>query len=193
VVVADAGRGSEIARRQLRDDPQQVLAFEQSCQRKLQAAMGMLPGAEDEQPPPAPTLVGATSPVAEESRRIARNLDDIAGQLRALGYAVHRVPLLLPGSGVPGAERGSPPRTTTAPAGVLAPGYPWLTYNNVLIENLPAERIVYLPQYGWEAMDRAARRAWEAIGYRVVPVTGLTASAIHGGSLRCCVKVLRRG
>jgi hypothetical protein len=52
---------------------------------------------------------------------------------------------------------------------------------------------VYLPRYGLDALDRAAVRAWEALGYEVHPVGGLAVSAMYGGALRCAVKVLERG
>jgi len=51
---------------------------------------------------------------------------------------------------------------------------------------------MYLPQYGFEAMDGEARWAWEEIGCQVVAVEGLATSAMYGGALRCCVKVLER-
>ncbi len=73
------------------------------------------------------------------------------------------------------------------------PAFPCLTYANVLLEQ-PTEGtwVVYLPQYGFDPLDRAARRTWEGLGCRVVAVEGLAASAMCGGSLRCCVKVLER-
>lgn len=70
--------------------------------------------------------------------------------------------------------------------------YPMLTYNNVLVEEGPEGRIVYLPRCGWAAMDDAARHAWQTLGFPPRPVQGLTISAMYGGALRCAVKVLAR-
>jgi len=67
-----------------------------------------------------------------------------------------------------------------------------LTYNNVLIEEGQAGATVYLPQYGWEAFDKAGRQRWKDLGYRVLPVKGFAIIAMYGGALRCCVKVLER-
>jgi hypothetical protein len=67
-----------------------------------------------------------------------------------------------------------------------------LTYNNVLLADDADERRVYLPRYGWAAMDEAAARAWQGLGFEPRPVDGLTISAMYGGALRCAVKVLRR-
>ena len=52
---------------------------------------------------------------------------------------------------------------------------------------------VYLPRYGWPAMDDAAQDAWAALGFATRPIDGLTISAMYGGALRCAVKVLARG
>ena len=65
----------------------------------------------------------------------------------------------------------------TAPA-EPKPGYPVLTYNNVLMETLSGKRMVYLPQYGWEAMDIAAAEAWRRFGFEPVPIGELTISAM---------------
>jgi hypothetical protein len=70
--------------------------------------------------------------------------------------------------------------------------YPMLTYNNVIIEADATGRRVYLPRYGWPAMDDAAREAWTALGFAARPIDGLTISAMYGGALRCSVKVLSR-
>jgi hypothetical protein len=53
--------------------------------------------------------------------------------------------------------------------------------------------VVFLPRYGLEALDEAAASVWRDLGFAVHPVDGLTNSAMYGGSLRCCVKVIRRG
>jgi hypothetical protein len=65
-----------------------------------------------------------------------------------------------------------------------------LTYNNVLLEDGDNGESVFLPRYGFSVLDRAAHEAWAGLGFRVVPIDGLTVSAMYGGSLRCCIKVL---
>lgn len=67
-----------------------------------------------------------------------------------------------------------------------------LTYNNVLVESRAEGGRVYLPRYGWPALDNAARQTWEALGFMTRPIDGLTISAMYGGALRCAVKVLKR-
>ena len=47
------------------------------------------------------------------------------------------------------------------------PGYPVLTYNNVLIESAGDERTVYLPRYGFRALDEAASKVWSDLGLGV--------------------------
>ena len=51
---------------------------------------------------------------------------------------------------------------------------------------------VYLPAYGWAAIDEASALAWQAQGYDVVQIPGFATNAMYGGALRCSVKVLRR-
>lgn len=70
--------------------------------------------------------------------------------------------------------------------------YPMLTYNNVLIEDELGGRIVYLPRFGWPAMDDAAEKAWTELGFEPHAIEGLTISAMYGGALRCSVKVLAK-
>ena len=63
-----------------------------------------------------------------------------------------------------------------------------LTYNNAVI----AEQEVYLPRYGWAAMDEAGQSAWQALGFETHSIDGLAISAMYGGALRCSIKVLER-
>lgn len=74
----------------------------------------------------------------------------------------------------------------------MGPGYPTLTYNNVLLEQTAEGGSVFLPRYGFGALDESARDVWTGLGFRVHPIDGLTVSAMYGGSLRCCIKVLVR-
>ena len=105
-------------------------------------------------------------------------LDDLAVQaprfdreaeiLAARGFAVVRVPAL-----------------------VLAGGGSFVTYTNALFDRQGGHRIVYLPTYALPALDQAARRFYEALGFEVRPVD---VSSIYrlNGSLGCLVNVLAR-
>jgi hypothetical protein len=84
-------------------------------------------------------------------------------------------------------------KPATQPRDQASMGYPELTYNNVLLETVGGRRIVYLPQYGWDALDRTGREIWGKLVDDVTPVSGFAVCAMYGGSLRCCTKVLIRG
>jgi len=136
-----------------------------------------------------PKMAGRTIDAAAAARELAPLIDRLADELAELGYRVLRVPFL------PGLADEPPddPASADEPAAPTpGPGYPTLTYNNVLLERTADDQTVYLPRYGLEAVDQAAAAAWEHAGFTVRPVTGLTTSAMFGGSLRCCVKVLTR-
>ena len=115
---------------------------------------------------------------------------------------MHRVPFLAqkprpPAASAPDSAPASAPATKAATSQAdrdhpPKADYPCLTYNNVLTETVEGRPIVYLPQYGWPAMDAAAAKAWEDLGYQPVPVKGLAISSMYGGSVRCCAKVLQR-
>jgi len=196
VMLADSGWGAKLAERQMRDEPDAVAHLERSCQEQFfgNTAIRQLRDLAGKTLRP-PKVIGETAAAARSSRAVAAHLDRLAGRLAKWGYGVSRVPCLVyqdespPGPAVKTplaktGEQAEPPRPE--------PPYPCLTYNNVLLEATPEARVVYLPQYGWPAMDRAAADAWNNLGCRVVPVTRLTTSAMYGGSLRCCVKVLVR-
>jgi hypothetical protein len=131
----------------------------------------------------APSVAGRRAKVAAKSSEVAPILDGIAAALARQGYRVERVPLLFGG---PEAEPGSDYNERMRAA------YPMLTYNNVIVETDRSGKRVFLPRYGWPAMDDAAREAWTALGFAVRPIDGLTISAMYGGALRCAVKVLAR-
>ena len=198
IVVADPGWGARLARQELRKRPRTVAAFERACEEYYfgDPNIRMLydRGVEPIKPP---NVVGQTSKAVDDSEAIAVHLDKLAEELTKWGYKVHRVPFLFcrdvempdedareEGDKAPGASPGK----SDAPK----LRYPCLTYSNVLIENSWREKTVYLPQYGWPTMDRGALQVWQKLGYRVVPVGGLTISSMYGGSLRCCAKVLQR-
>jgi hypothetical protein len=185
LALADPGRGAEIAERELEGSPAGVEAFERACE----AAFFGIPGVRVLRDPDgkelrAPPLVGATKEAASHCRSLAAVFDRLAEDLRREGYSVVRVPFL---AGAREAPREAVDGERPEDGG--GPGYPTLTYNNVLLE----EGRVYLARYGLEALDSAARRVFEEQGFEARPVDGLAVSAMYGGSLRCNVKVLARG
>jgi len=190
IVVADTAWGARLARRDMQDSPEKVKAFETACETQyfgLPEIKSLL-DVEGKAIVP-PKVIEQTAEAIDTSEAIAVHLDRIAKGLTAQGYKVHRMPMLFwlaPPSEAPASQSAS------APAPEPKPGYPCLTYNNVLLETVSDGGTVYLPQYGWGSLDSAARDAWEKLGCTVKPVAGLTISAMYGGSLRCCTKVLGR-
>jgi len=194
LVLADAGWGARLARRELDRDPQSVERFERSCEEYYFGD----PSIHEIKDPAGrvlrpPQVVGQAAHAVEDSEAIAPSLQAIAAQLSQSGYEVRRVPYLFrlpPELRRTSVDASGPARS---PEGEdFQPDYPCLTYNNVLIETEGGAPTVYLPLYGWPAMDSAAVEAWQKLGCRVVPVEGFAVCSMYGGSLRCCVKVLSR-
>ena len=95
-------------------------------------------------------------------------LDSIAEQLEEWGYRVLRLPAL------------------------LDPHEQWMiTYNNVLMERRGAERIVYLPAYGFPPLDSAAASIYRALGFQV-RLIDVSVIYKYGGSIRCLANVTAR-
>ena len=184
ILVADAAAGAAIAERALKENPESVAAFERWCEEHFFGDPGIRELTGIDGPLTAPKVTGRTAEMVAKSKEMAPLLDGVATSLQRYGYRVERVPLLFGG---PEAE----PKADDSER--MRAAYPMLTYNNVIIETVAAGRRVYLPRYGWPAMDDAAREAWTALGFAVQPIDGLTISAMYGGALRCAVKVLARG
>ena len=184
LALADAAAGARIAERALKEDPGSVAAFEAWTEDHFfgDPSIREIPGVKG--PLTAPDVRGRTREMIDWSRKLAPLFDHLAKSLEQHGYRVERIPWLF----------GGPDIDTTAAYSEwsLRPGYPMLTYNNVLIEEDADGKRVYLPRYGWPAMDDAASQAWEALGFSTRPIEGLTISAMYGGALRCAVKVLAR-
>jgi len=180
ILVADSLAGARVAEDALQNDPRSVSDFERWCEEHFfgHPAIAEI-HARDGQVLAPPDIQGRTRDIIERSRAIGPALDAVAGSLERYGYRVERIPLL---DGGP-ESRGS---ANDGPTNIAA--YPMLTYNNVLL----TESDVYLPAYGWSAMDRAARDRWQALGFKPHAIEGLTISAMYGGALRCSVKVLER-
>lgn len=103
-------------------------------------------------------------------RRIAA-IETIGTQLARLGYATTRVPFL-----------ALNPQTTGL--------YMAVTYTNVIMDVRAGKRTVYMPVYGLTPLDLAGRKAWESLGYRVVPID-VVGAAVNGGAIRCLSQVTR--
>jgi len=202
VALADPRWGAEVAEKNLAEAPDRVEAFEKQCE---QMYLGLPTTREvrdaDGRVIRPPQIVGGTRRAIEQSRAITPMLDRLAEELGGCGYDVVRIPYLSQRERLPAAASSAPttrnarPRTRTAPADTddgYEPGYPQLTYNNVLLEMTDGRRTVYVPQYDWPDLDEAARTAWAKLGFEVRPIRGFAVSAMCGGSLRCCVKVLSR-
>lgn len=186
LMLADPAWGATLAQRALERQPDTVVEFERRSEQGFfghSSIDGVSVGAGEIVR--APEIVGTTRLAIGASRALAAQLDTLAVELENLGFSVYRVPYLAreprlpqalaPGESIPG-----------------QPGYPQLTYNNVLLESVDGISRVYLPEYGFATLDEAAREAWRARGYEVVPIPGFTTSAMYGGALRCSTKVLAR-
>ena len=184
VAVADANAGIRIAEQALTNDPESVANFEQFCEDNFfgHPSIKNLLGSEG-QKITAPQVLGKTRDMIELSRNVAPVLDGIADSLKEYGYRVDRIPFLFGGP-----ESRNAPDVETG----MQATYPMLTYNNVLLEQDEGRHRVYLPLYGWPAMDEAAASAWQRIGFEPRSIDGLTISAMYGGALRCSVKVLEK-
>ncbi|HWU90731.1 MAG TPA: hypothetical protein VN253_25870 [Kofleriaceae bacterium] len=82
-------------------------------------------------------------------------------------------------------------RVTRAPVLVLAGAGSYVTYTNALFDRDASGPVVYLPTYELPALDAAATRLYESLGYRVVPVDVSTIYQLNG-SLGCLVNVMGR-
>ena len=106
---------------------------------------------------------------------LQRYLDEIAAELKRDGLIVHRLPLL------------------TVPASLVAwddvpEGFEFLlTWNNVVLEKRRAEGFASL----LKAADDAARRTFEAAGYKLVLFPPLIHSIVLGGGYRCASNHVR--
>jgi hypothetical protein len=181
IAVADAALGARTVRAEMEEHPEEVTTFEESCERDFfgDSSIRSVVDAEGKAVE-SPSIVGGTANAVSASESLAGLLDGVADALAARGYRVERIPFLM----------DEPP--SSADGKTVGPGYPTLTYNNVLLDRGPEGATVFLPRYGLKVLDRRAEDAWIELGYRVVSVAGLTVSAMYGGSLRCCVKVLSR-
>lgn len=92
-----------------------------------------------------------------------------AQQLTAVGYRIQRLPNLC---GV----------------GLVTP---YLTYNNVLLENYATVKKAYMPVYDVPALDDCARDFYRSHGFQVVDMPSARLSTKLWGALRCATGDLR--
>ncbi|MBI2267318.1 MAG: agmatine deiminase family protein [Armatimonadetes bacterium] len=99
--------------------------------------------------------------------RWRKHFDDVAKALEQEGFLVERIPHL--------GKKG------------YAHRLPWITYNNVLID----EKRVFMPVFGFPPLDDSAKALYEKYGYEVIPVdsVGITSGQ---GALNCITKILER-
>jgi hypothetical protein len=185
IALADPAAGARIATAALQEAPGSVADFERWVEDHFfgNPAIKEVTGLRG--PITAPEVRGRTKEMIAQSLEIAPVLDGIARSLEDYGYQVVRIPFLFGGP-------DSHPDTADDQAAMMRAAYPMLTYNNVIVEDDVDGKIVYLPRYGWQAIDDAAQQAWTALGFTTRPIDGLTISAMYGGALRCAVKVLAR-
>jgi hypothetical protein len=100
---------------------------------------------------------------------LTRQLNNVAKQMKSLGYQVVRVPLM-------------PSATPKA----------WMSYNNGIVETRDGNTIFYMPTFGAKALDKFAEEIFKKqIDCIVVPID--CSKIWHlGGSLHCLVNVVER-
>lgn len=214
VCVADTRAGAAIANSALKQNPEQVLDFETDCEQSFFGRSDIYELFDrDGNRIERPRIVGKTIDAVRSSIDLADELDQLARQLVEAGYEVDRMPAVFHSQDLAAESlqrEGSSLGTQDPQAsGTMATAegeegrrasqedrrnltYPFLTYNNVLIENRENQSIVYLPQYGFAALDEIAAQSWRKLGFQVKQIQGFSTSAIYGGGMRCCTKVLLR-
>jgi hypothetical protein len=67
----------------------------------------------------------------------------------------------------------------------------YFAYTNGVYETRGGDRIARVPSFNLPALDDAARRVYESLGWRVVPIRSRDVYPLHG-TIGCLVNVLRR-
>ena len=182
VAVADSRAGARLAAAEIDANPGLVQKFEQRCEEMFFGHVDVSELRDREGNTLArPEVAGRTEEVIRDSLRLAPALDAIAKQLSHAGYSVVRIPALIPSQNRSADDFNGD-----------AVRYPFVSYSNVLVEVRQNQPVVYLPQYGFAKLDKAAIQTWDALGFKVKPVPGFSTSSMYGGGLRCCTKVLLR-
>jgi hypothetical protein len=104
-----------------------------------------------------------TMVTATRDKQLAEKYDRAAAKLEHLGYRIVRLPNL-------------------AGLGLITP---YFTYNNVLLENYDQVKRVYMPTYGVEVLDEAARAVFRGHGFQVLDMPSARLSTKLWGAIRC--------
>jgi hypothetical protein len=188
IILADPDWGARLAHQELERSALEVSAFEDRCRRTF---FGDLQSAVlyDRQGRKLlhPQTEGLTQEAIQHCRTIAKIVDRIAADFAEQGFEVRRIPYLAVSREIDESADEQDPNTVEPLV-----RYPEITYSNVLQEQTPQGPRVYLPQYGWAAFDKTAEDVWKQAGFQVIRIEGFTISAMYGGSLRCCTKILER-
>ena len=117
---------------------------------------------------PGPRSTETRQPLqADFSEATLRRFETVAAELRRHGFRVERVP------NVPLEDKT------------------YLTYTNGEYETRDGRRIAYVPAYGIEELDRAARLVYSRLGWEVRPIRVSRVYPLHG-TIGCLVNVLAR-
>jgi hypothetical protein len=118
---------------------------------------------------PGPVSVETGEPLrADYSDAMIARFERAARELAERGFAVTRIP------NVPFDDKT------------------YIAYTNGVYETRDGKRIAYMPVYGVAALDDAARKVYEQVGFEVRPVR-VGKVYPHHGTIGCLVNVLARG
>lgn len=117
----------------------------------------------------------------ESVEKAAEKLDKSALRMKELGYRIVRIPYL-------------PNGLTSEDFSTDTMGISF-NYSNVLTEVYDNVRKVYMPEYGFDELDNAARQAYEEAGFQVIRIKGYVTHALSsvqdGAGLDCLTSEIR--
>lgn len=128
LLLADPEWGASLAERDLENAPGKVTEFEKNCEKYFfgHPAITELKSS-DGASIVSPPISGTTKHAIQDSRDIGPAMDQVAEELRQLGFKVSRIPFLYRTPDISAPDVNDKSSTSK-------PGYPQLTFNNVLIE-----------------------------------------------------------
>ncbi len=182
IAIADSRLGASLMQNLLDNNPEEMASFEQQAENNFFGRADITELADQlGNSIVRPAVVGKAQENIKASIAAGDQLDAIAQQMSEAGYEVERVPALVPDLTLQRKQSGKEKTN-----------YPFLTYNNVLLEERNGTSVVYLPQFDCPTLDNAAAERWAEMGFKVKTISGFSTSAMYGGALRCCTKVLLR-
>ena len=104
---------------------------------------------------------------ADFSEETAKRFDRLAADMKRAGYAVVRIP------------------------NIPLDAKTYITYTNGIYEVRGNRRVAYMPSYGIEALDGAARAVYHSLGFTVRPIRVARVYPYHG-TIGCLVNILGR-